>query len=62
MERIVLIGGPCGGQIHDIEDGAHSVKARDGNGDRHVYVRTNAADVSDEVRVIIFRLASAPGP
>lgn len=59
-ERIVLIGGPCSGQIHDVQAGTSSVKALDDTGDRHVYVRTNASDLSEDVAVIIFRLAEDP--
>lgn len=49
--------GPCKGQIHDVEDGTPSVKARDVAGNRHVYLRTNAVDVNGETRVVTFRLA-----
>lgn len=61
-ERIVLIGGPCNGQIHDVQAGTPSIKALDDAGDRHVYVRTNAADLSEDVAVTIFRLAGPEDP
>lgn len=51
------MGGPCSGQIHDLEAGTAEVTAVDGDGNRHVYVRTEAVDVEDDLRVIVFRLA-----
>jgi hypothetical protein len=57
MERIVLLDGPCGGQIHDVGFGLQQVSAVDGDGNRHVYVRTEVVDVSEKVRVVVFRLA-----
>jgi hypothetical protein len=54
------MGGPCNGQIHDLAAGHAEVTALDADGRRHVYVRTEAVDVEDDLRVIVFRLA-APG-
>ena len=61
-ERIVLIGGPCGGQIREVQAGTPSFNALDDGGDPHVYVRTNAADLSEDVAVVIFRLAEREDP
>ena len=58
MERIVLMGGPCSGQVHDVEPGTPEVSALDGDGRRYDYVRTEMVDVSEDVRVVVFRQAS----
>lgn len=57
VERIVLISGPCSGQIHDVEPGTLQVSALDSGGQSHAYLRTEAVDVDDDVRVVIFRPA-----
>lgn len=58
VERIVLMGGPCSGQIHDLDEDVAEVTARDADGREHVYVRTDAVDVEDDLRVIVYRLAA----
>jgi hypothetical protein len=57
VERIVLMGGPCSGQIHDLPAAAPEVAALDADGNRHTYVRTEAVDVADGIRVVVYRLA-----
>jgi hypothetical protein len=57
VERIVLIGGPCSGQIRDVEVGAADTPALGADGKYHVYVRGEDVDVGDDVHVVIFRPA-----
>ena len=57
MERIILMGGPCSGQMHEVEPGTPSIKVRDAAHGVHVYVRTNLEDDSDGERIVIFRPA-----
>ncbi len=59
MERIVLIGGQCSGQIHDIPAGAADTTVLGADGNRHAYVRDAPVDVGDDVHVVIFRPAAS---
>ena len=60
-ERVILMGGPCSGQVHTVPAGTLELTAHDATGRAHAYVRTELTDGPAGFGYRIFRRRAPAG-